>query len=127
MHLLDSNALIAVMFHPERLGKRTRRTFKDSRVLHFPTVAVFELAIKHLLGKLKLNSPIHELIDSEKLLEVPFTFNASAEAYAFPSLIRHDPFDRMILATAKANGAKLYTSDKKLLDLGFEWIVDTSR
>jgi predicted nucleic acid-binding protein len=32
----------------------------------------------------------------------------------------------LILATAKAHNAKLITSDQKLLDLGFEWILDSS-
>jgi PIN domain nuclease of toxin-antitoxin system len=40
-------------------------------------------------------------------------------------MVGHDPFDRMITATAKANGIKLITSDRRLLDLGFDWILDS--
>ena len=43
------------------------------------------------------------------------------------SLVRHDPFDRMILATARAHGTQLITSDRKLLELGFDWIRDSSK
>jgi predicted nucleic acid-binding protein len=31
----------------------------------------------------------------------------------------------MILATARAHGAKLITSDRKILELGFDWVLDS--
>jgi PIN domain nuclease of toxin-antitoxin system len=57
---------------------------------------------------------------------LPFRVEDALETYSLPSLVRHDPFDRLILATAKARGAKLVTSDRKLLELGFDWILDSS-
>jgi PIN domain nuclease of toxin-antitoxin system len=66
------------------------------------------------------------LIPGQRLREVPFDGKAVAELYSLPSLVRHEPFDRMILATARAHGAKLLTSDRKMLELGFDWILDSS-
>ena len=42
----------------------------------------------------------------------------------FPALVRHDPFDRMILAQAEAERMTLLTADRTLLVLGQTWIVD---
>lgn len=38
-------------------------------------------------------------------------------------VVRHDPFDRMILAQAHVERMRLLTSDQVLLGLGFDWIV----
>jgi PIN domain nuclease of toxin-antitoxin system len=39
--------------------------------------------------------------------------------------VKHDPFDRMILATAIERGLTLLTSDSILLTLGHPQIVDS--
>jgi PIN domain nuclease of toxin-antitoxin system len=78
-----------------------------------------------MLGKLNLSLPLLQLLDTPELKSVPFSVEEALETYSLPSLSRHEPFDRMILATVKANGAKLITSDQKMLELGFDWIIDS--
>jgi PIN domain nuclease of toxin-antitoxin system len=44
----------------------------------------------------------------------------------FPPLIRHDPFDRLIVAQASRAGLRLLTADHAL-DLHRDFIIDASR
>jgi PIN domain nuclease of toxin-antitoxin system len=82
--------------------------------------------MKHMLGKIELTRPLGDLLDLHKFESLPLKTEDAIEVYSLPSLVRHDPFDRLILATAKARGAKLVTSDRKLLELGFDWVIDSS-
>ena len=127
MVLLDTNALLFLLTMPHRLGKKTKRLLSRSDLVHYSPLSAAELAIKQMIGKLKLDEPIHRFIPGQRLREVPFDGTAVAEIYSLPSLARHEPFDRMILATARAHGAKLLTSDSKMLELGFDWILDSSK
>ena len=42
----------------------------------------------------------------------------------FPELVRHDPFDRLIVSQAAAEGLTLFTADRVLLALGKDFVVD---
>lgn len=126
MLVLDTNALFSILSNPGRLGKRTQKILMQSSDIYISPVSVFEIAIKNMLGKIKLDQPLGVLIAAHNFLSLPFEIEDALGVYSLPALMRHDPFDRMILATARANNAKLITSDRKLLDLGFDWIVNSS-
>jgi PIN domain nuclease of toxin-antitoxin system len=125
--VLDTSALLAVLSRPGRLGKRTDRLLKSSRAIFYLPISVFEIVIKNMLGKINLNQPLGELLEQLNFGSLPFRVEDALETYSLSSLIGHDPFDRMILATARAHGAKLITSDRKILELGFDWILDSSK
>lgn len=126
MIVLDTNALLAVLSRPGRLGKKTDRLLKSSRAIFYLPISVFEIVIKHMKGNIKLNQPLGELLEQLNFGSLPFRVEDALETYSLSSLVRHDPFDRMILAAARAHGAKLITSDRKMLELGFDWILDSS-
>ena len=42
-------------------------------------------------------------------------------------LVRHDPFDRLLVAQATRAGLRLLTADQVLLGLGRDFIIDASR
>lgn len=44
----------------------------------------------------------------------------------FPELVRHDPFDRLIVSQAGLAGLQLLTGDRVLLALGRDFIVDAA-
>jgi PIN domain nuclease of toxin-antitoxin system len=78
-----------------------------------------------MLGKIELNSPILELFKTFRFKAMSFDVDMANEIEALPGLTGHDPFDRMIVSTARANVATLITSDRHLLSLGFDWIIDS--
>jgi PIN domain nuclease of toxin-antitoxin system len=124
--VLDTNALFSILSNPSLFGRKTQKLLARSSEVYFSPVSVFEIAIKDMLGKIKLRHPLGALLKEHDLGSLPLRLEDALETYYLPSLVRHDPFDRLILATAKARGATLITSDQKLLDLGFEWILDSS-
>lgn len=125
MLVSDTNALLAILTRPNQLGSKTTKLIASTENLYYSSISVFEIAIKNMLGKLNLSTPLLQLLDNPTLKNLPFNVEEALETYSLPSLSRHEPFDRMILATVKANGAKLITSDRKLLELGFDWIIDS--
>ena len=80
-----------------------------------------------MLGKIRLSHPLGVLVATHNFSSLPFKIEDALEVYSLPGLMHHDPFDRMILATARAHGAQLLTSDQKMLELGFEWILDSTK
>jgi PIN domain nuclease of toxin-antitoxin system len=124
--VLDTNALFSILIDPGRLGKKTRKLLTKSASLYISPVSIFEIAIKNMLGKIKLNQSLEMLVQAHGFIGLPFRLEDAFEVYSFPSLINHDPFDRMIISTVRINKASLVTSDRRLLDLGFEWILDSS-
>jgi len=127
MYLLDSNAVISALLQPKRFGKNTKAILLSSSETYFSAVSVFEIATKQMLGKLEFSAPIQEILGELNAKQLGFQLADALEVFSLTSLLRHDPFDRMILATARSNKASLITSDQKLLDLGFDWILDSSK
>lgn len=126
MFLLDTSTLITANLFPNRLGKYSRNLIRRSPDIFFSAVSVFEIVAKQMKGKLNIGKSVDEFLGELDARSLPLRVEDAAEVYSFPSLVKHDPFDRLILATTKAHRAKLITSDQKLLDLGFDWILDST-
>jgi PIN domain nuclease of toxin-antitoxin system len=125
MYLLDTSVVLACILNPKRLGPKIRRLFQDSSEIHFSAVSIAEIFVKQLLGKLKLQSPLVKIADGFGFSPISFDLEMATELATLGTMIGLDPFDRMITATAKSLGANLITSDRQLLSLGFDWVLDS--
>jgi PIN domain nuclease of toxin-antitoxin system len=125
MFLLDTNALLAHLLYPARLGRKTFKDLGKSENVFFSSVSIAEITIKQMIKKLAFASSILRLAKESELQELPFGIDAAVEVAAFSSLVGHDPFDRMIVATASSSQLNLVTSDRVLLSLGLSWIQDS--
>jgi PIN domain nuclease of toxin-antitoxin system len=125
MFLLDTNALLAHLLYPARLGSKTIKNLGKSENVFFSSVSIAEISIKQLIRKLSFTPSILQLARESDLQEIPFGIDAAVEVVAFSSLVGHDPFDRMIVATASSSKLNLVTSDRVMLSLGFPWIRDS--
>jgi len=125
MFLLDTNALLAHLLYPSRLGSKTVKTLGKAENVFFSSVSIAEISIKQLLRKLTFSTSILQLARDSDLQELPFGIDAAVEVAAFSSLVGHDPFDRMIVASASSSELNLVTSDRALLGLGLPWIEDS--
>ncbi len=129
MILLDTNAVLWLYRDSADLGAQSRSRLAAAPRVHFSSVTVMEITIKHMLGRLPLpgGDGYSDVFVRSGLAELPFT-SAHARAMArFPALARHDPFDRMLLAQASEESFELMTSDAVLLGLGEPWIHDARR
>ena len=125
MFLLDTNALLAHLVYPSRLGNKTVKTLGKAENVFFSSVSIAEISIKQLIRKLTLSTSIIQLARDSDLQELPFGIDAAVEVAAFSSLVGHDPFDRMIVASASSSQMNLVTSDRTMLSLGLNWIQDS--
>lgn len=124
-YLLDSNVLYWLSADERRLGKEAVRVIR-SKPIYFSSISVAELSAKAKSGRLKF---LKDPVDQWKDFGIqPLSFFID-EASHFPSFSAHeipDPFDRMIMATARANNLNLLTSDRGMLSQGFPWVLDAT-
>ena len=121
MHLLDTNALIILLFGNITLGKlskETLNTIKTSNRIHISIVSLWEMAIKMKLGKLKITYSIAEIEEeciNEGIEIIPIKAAHLDMLNEIPYLSDHkDPFDRMIMAVALSEGMTLISTDEKI-------------
>ena len=91
-------------------------------------ISVAEVEIKKMLKKPNQSSGFSEAL-SESGIEIASFDQASAEQLPrFESLVGHDPFDRLILAQASTHrNGTFYTTDRKLAELGLDWVVHVTK
>jgi PIN domain nuclease of toxin-antitoxin system len=113
--LLDTHILLWAATEPERLSAATRSSFEDpNNELAFSAISIWEIAIK--TGRDRRDFRIDAGYFRRRLLEngymeLPVT-GAHAAATAGLPAIHWDPFDRMLIAQATAEGLTLVTSDQ---------------
>jgi len=118
--LLDTHVLVWAATAPERLGS-SADLLTDADVRLVSAVSVWELAIKQRLGKLSVRPDVRtwtRRVTTELVLEhLPVTAEHAAAVEHLPDVHR-DPFDRLLVAQAVAEGAVLLTADERLTAYG---------
>lgn len=122
--LLDTHTLLWAAQSPENLGKNSRHALQKAIGVLYSSVSIAELEVKQLVGKIGRLEQLQALLAKSEIDELPFTAAHAKEISRFGTLVNHDPFDRFIVAQAAAEKCNLITADQKLLDLGFDWILD---
>lgn len=122
--LLDTHTLLWAAQSPENLGKNSRHALQKAIGVLYSSVSIAELEVKQLVGKIGRLEQLQALLAKSEIDELPFTAAHAKEISRFGTLVNHDPFDRFIVAQAAAEKCHLITADQKLLDLGFDWILD---
>jgi PIN domain nuclease of toxin-antitoxin system len=115
--LLDTHVVLWAVADPGRLGA-TAELIADPGVMRYlSAVVVWEVAIKVSLGRLELGMPVgewsrraHSDLAAERL---PVT-EAHAAAVADLPMHHRDPFDRLLVAQARALGVPIATADVDL-------------
>lgn len=127
--LLDTNALLWVYHDSPRLGAQARDLIAAAPRVWFSSVSVLEITIKNMLGRLPLpgGEGFPEIFRRSGLEELPFRAEHAVTLTQFPTLARHDPFDRMLLAQALSERMPLLTSDASLIGLREAWVHDAGR
>ncbi len=125
MLLVDTHVLLWLLTGRGRLGDQSSRLVAESTV-HVSAASVWELAIKEMLGKVRLPADFEARLDDHGLTKLDITVDHAGQIRNFPELSRHDPFDRLLVAQAAAEGMAFLTADRVLLALGRSFIVDAT-
>lgn len=124
--LLDSQAVVWVLDDSPRLGARARRLISEATVAHVSAATVWELAIKAMLGKIDIPDGLPDRLVRQGLALLEVSAAHADGIRNFPELVKHDPFDRLIVSQAAAEGLRLVTADRVLLSLERDFIVDAT-
>lgn len=121
--LLDTHAFLWHADSSPRLSAGAAQLIDTSGAIRFISrVSLFEIAIKHSIGKLPLPQGFAALLrQAEKLdLQILEITDAHLNAYLeLPLLPDHrDPFDRLLVAQAKAENLLLVSRDPNLSRYG---------
>lgn len=122
MLLLDTHIFLWWLGDDRRLGAglRARLAAPDSDVL-VSAVSIWEMAIKIVIGKLELPGTdparLDTLISECGFRELAITA-AHATAVATLPPLHSDPFDRLLVAQARAERATLVSTDPALVAYG---------
>ncbi|HLQ55190.1 MAG TPA: type II toxin-antitoxin system VapC family toxin [Streptosporangiaceae bacterium] len=115
--LLDTHALLWWLAD-EGLTTQARDAIADpANLVAVSAASAWEISIKKALGKLTAPDDLERQLQAGGLTPLPITIAHGTAAGRLP---RHheDPFDRMLIAQAFAEGLTIMTRDKRFDDYG---------
>lgn len=112
--LLDTHVLLWWLDGSPELGPRCQEIIADQRnQVYVSAATTWEILIKKALGKLEAPDDIDSIVEDEGFSKLPISLYHGQLAGSLPMLHR-DPFDRMLIAQAQAEGLILVTSDNNI-------------
>ena len=115
-YLLDTSIFLWALTNPRRLTGRAQGILSGQReMIWLSASSVWEIAIKHELGKLPLPERpsvcIPEWVKTGGIHSMEITYRHALGAGELPPH-HQDPFDRMLIAQARTEGMVLLTADR---------------
>jgi PIN domain nuclease of toxin-antitoxin system len=115
--LLDTHALIWLASNPSRLSRRASeaiRAASQSTGLAISAITLWEIAWLATHGRLDFSGTVDAFVEkiSSRTAIRPITPKVAVLANLFPATYSNDPCDRLIGATAMAEGIALVTKDR---------------
>lgn len=112
--LLDTHVLLWWLADDPQLGPRSRELIGDERNEVFVSAATtWEMSIKMTLGKLSAPEDMDAIVEEEGFSKLPISLYHGQLAGRLPAHHR-DPFDRMLIGQAMAEGLILFSADEQM-------------
>lgn len=118
-YLADTHAVLWFLSAPEKLGRKAARAFAtlgESSEISISTVTLWEVAVLHDEGQLRLSagfSAWHEALAGLPGVRIePLFPDDVEEARSLRNLV--DPFDRLIAGTALRLGVPFISRDRRI-------------
>jgi PIN domain nuclease of toxin-antitoxin system len=108
--LLDSHVLLWWLADEPIGAEAAGRIGDPSTLVAVSAATAWEITIKAALGKLRFEGSIVDSISSGGFEPLPISLRHAERAGGLP-LLHRDPFDRMLIAQAQAEGLTLVTRD----------------
>jgi PIN domain nuclease of toxin-antitoxin system len=110
--LLDTHVFLWWRLDSGRLKPPARRVIASTDRVFVSAVSAWEAALKRGLGRLKVEDPFAWMVTDSGFAELPLTV-AHVEQFGVVPRLHGDPFDRMLIAQARSEGATLVTHDRQ--------------
>ncbi|MFZ4604132.1 MAG: type II toxin-antitoxin system VapC family toxin [Caulobacterales bacterium] len=115
--LLDTNVLLRALIEPGLLSEKARALIEaPDNVVLFSAASIWEIAIKSALGKADFQVTPRDILEAalaSGFEELPISSVAALGVADLPPIHR-DPFDRLLIAQALQEPARLVTTDAAL-------------
>jgi PIN domain nuclease of toxin-antitoxin system len=113
--LLDTCSFLWLVSDSPELSFNARRLFEDpANDVYLSVASAWEIIVKHNLGKLPLPEPPHDFIKNNRIRHrietLPLDEAAALQLSRLPEYHK-DPFDRIIICQAIADGMAILTPD----------------
>jgi len=110
--LLDTHVVLWWLDDPQRLSQAARKAIGDGKnTVYVSAAVVWEIAIKKALGKLDAPDDLGAALTANRFLPLPVTIPHALAVLTLPDHHR-DPFDRLLIAQARHEGAKFVSRDR---------------
>ncbi len=120
--LIDTQILLWSLMEPKKMSSMGRELVSaPENTVFLSAVSMWEIRIKESIGKLELPLKFAEQVAALGFEDLPLTTQQTEILRGLP-LLHRDPFDRILVAQAKAEGLKLLSADSRLADYG-EFVI----
>jgi len=125
-YLLDTHVILWMASEPSKLSENVKSILLSDAVKCVSIASAWEIAIKLLKGK--------EILDIQgglegfyKIIDANNFFSLSVRRFYLNGLltlpqIHKDPFDRLIISTAMAEGLTIITADENIHKYDVPWV-----
>ena len=114
--LVDTHAFLWIITESKSLSERARQVFLDDKSrLHLSIASIWEIAIKHKLGKLSLHQSLEVFIPQQlqknniDVLDISMGHVLKTTTLPFH---HRDPFDRLLIAQALSENWSVLSADE---------------
>ena len=127
-YLLDTCALIDMVFAPKRLSAKARIAIEGDNALYVSIASFWEIMIKQQIKKLDIDETsaqeLKQICDESGIEILQTEIDEIDRVRRLPIIKQHgDPFDRLIISQAQHRHLPVVTSDRKfmLYDVEVVW------
>ena len=121
--LFDTHAFLWWLNDDERLGSGARQAIESGENLVYVSAATaWEIALKRAAGRLEAPGDVAEWIEQSAFSDLPIGVEHAVASAELPQHHK-DPFDRLLVAQARAEGLTLVARDADIAKYDVE-IVD---
>ena len=116
MILLDTHTLIWLANDPGKLSQKASKTIRDSIGIAISAITLWEVAWLAANKRLDINGTVEAFVEriASRAAIRPITLKVAVLATQLPDTYPSDPCDRLIGATAMAEGMVLVTKDRNI-------------
>jgi len=121
--ILDTHVLVYWLAGDRRLSEEQARHISAATAegpLGVADISLWEIATLVSLGRIELKTPLRDWLEAAVapplVRRVGVSPAVAAEVASLPDTFPRDPADRIIVATARVQGAVLLTQDQRIID-----------